>query len=104
MGISQLNSCRFKSSIFYSIMKEQQKSELAIDVLKHRVDQVERTLVHYREIKAKVEKELEIEADNQKKHSLENSNLGIFWIQYKRTVTICREYQKNILLKESRSL
>lgn len=67
MGISQLNSCRFKSSMFYSILTEQQKSELAIDVLKHRIDQVERTLAHYREIKAKVEKELEIEAYNQKK-------------------------------------
>lgn len=67
MGISQSNSCRFKSSIFYSILTKQQKSELEIDVLKHRVDQVERTLAHYREIKAKVEKELEIEAYNQKK-------------------------------------
>jgi hypothetical protein len=67
VGISQLNSCRFKSSMFYSIMTEQQKSELTIDVLKHRIDQVERTLAHYREIKAKVEKELEVEADNQKK-------------------------------------
>lgn len=46
MGMSQLDSCRFKSSIFYSIMTEQQKSELVIDVLKHRVDQVERTLAH----------------------------------------------------------
>jgi len=66
-GTSELFSCKFKSSLFYSILPEQQKNDLRIDVLKHRVDQVERTIAHYREIKAKVEKELEIEDSNMKK-------------------------------------
>ncbi|KKG09984.1 hypothetical protein [Methanosarcina sp. 2.H.A.1B.4] len=67
MGISELNSCRFKNSLFYSTLPEQRKNDLRIDVLKHRVDQVERTLAHYRDIKAKIEKELEIEAGSMKK-------------------------------------
>ena len=65
-GVSELDSCKFKNSAFYSILSEQQKNDLRIDVLKHRADQVERTIAHYREIKAKVERELEIEEGNMK--------------------------------------
>jgi len=63
-GKEQLNSSRYRGSIFHSILTEQQKSELEIDTLKHRVEQVEQTLAHYRDIKAKVEKELEVESGN----------------------------------------
>ncbi|MDQ1280057.1 MAG: hypothetical protein QG670_1319 [Thermoproteota archaeon] len=66
-GRCEIGQCRFKGSMWYSILTEQQKAELRIDTLKHRIDQVERTLSHYREIKAKVEKELEIESGFVKK-------------------------------------
>jgi hypothetical protein len=63
-GKSIINGNRFKDSLFYTMMTAEQKHELGIDTIKHRVDQVEQTLVHYREIKAKVEKELEVESSN----------------------------------------
>jgi hypothetical protein len=63
-GKSVLDDNRFKGSLFYTIMTAEQKQELKIDTIKHRVDQVEQTLAHYREIKAKVEKELEVESGN----------------------------------------
>lgn len=63
-GKSQLGGNRFEGSIFYNIMTAEQKQELKIDTIKHRVDQVEQTLAHYRGIKVKVEKELEVESNN----------------------------------------
>jgi hypothetical protein len=63
-GKAQLNNSRYRGTIFHSILTEQQKSELEIDTLKHRIEQVEQTLAHYRDIKAKVEKELEVESSN----------------------------------------
>lgn len=54
-GKLKITECRFKNSFLYSLMTAEDKAALEIDTLKHRIDQVERTIVHYKSIKANIE-------------------------------------------------
>lgn len=63
-GKSIIDNNRFKESLFYNMMPAEQKHELSIDTIKHNINQIEKTIVHYREIKVKVEKELVVESSN----------------------------------------
>lgn len=63
-GKSMVEGNRFKESLFYNMMTEEKKHELAIDTIKHQINQIEQTLAHYREIKETVGKELEVESSN----------------------------------------
>lgn len=61
-GIEQLKMSNYKGSLFHSLLSAQKKQELEIDTLKHRIEQVEHIISHYKEIRDKVEKELLLES------------------------------------------